>query len=127
MIRRKAILREWEPTAVEEGLALGELRMREYLTRRRVKRALRDLGDTSAQVHDHLRDLGVRGQRGSATMCPVACYLRTLPGVDTVAVSSQGVCVNGIRDTSVPPAVGDFIRTFDSSCRAYRDLVETWM
>lgn len=90
-------------------------------TRNTVERMLNDLGNTSEDVANRLRELGIKGRPGSAFHCPIARYLKT--EFSWATVSPGVIRINFIDMKPMPEHVRQFIRDFDSDL--YPDLIET--
>lgn len=96
--------------------------------RDRVYQLLDQLGDTSDEVADRFRALGIRGKRGSECACPLAVYLlaANLQGVVDISVDVDSVSLElqgqiDLVDVELPNACAVFVTRFDTT-DIYADL-----
>jgi hypothetical protein len=81
--------------------------------------AIKGLGETPEQVTAKLRELGIKGYRQSATLCPIAKYLNTcgFPHVSVCSAAkwykSSNVSASAEETIYLPHDVQRWIRQFD--------------
>ncbi len=96
------------------------------VTPRKIKKALRKLGDTPEKIAASLQERGIKGYRGDAKRCPIANYLRSEFGGDYfcgyVGVGRKSATVGAASTNNIPSAVSDFIRAYDGSSTTFREL-----
>jgi hypothetical protein len=68
----------------------------------RVRRALEDLGETEEAVAEGLKTRGVRGVRCDGGRCPLAVYVRAIPGAENAVVLPYHVVLSDRPETAVP-------------------------
>jgi hypothetical protein len=79
----------------------------------KIEQDLAALGETRPQVYAKLKELGIKGKKGSSCSCPIARYL-THKGYRVLGVSSGYISIVSIpHDYVVPHGVGCFIKKFD--------------
>lgn len=104
-----ALIWAWSPY-----LGMEMENMSKKVTPRKIKRALRELGQTPDQIAETLQFLGIKGWRQDASHCPIANYMRMrFEPHGYVGAGGGTVSVNG-ESVNCSPAVRDFIRLFDS-------------
>lgn len=96
--------------------------------RRRVQRAVDELGLTALDMADGLRARGIKGERENALDCPLARAIRAaVPELARVIVGDGYAYIrttdwlHGGIDIKLPPAAGQFVREFDAG--VHLDLV----
>lgn len=92
------------------------------MKRVRIKRALRDLGETPDEIAQALTDKDCQGVRGHHAKCPLAVYLRRV--VPDATVSMFEISHKGLfgypRRVETPREVRRFVYRFDDG--AYPEL-----
>lgn len=94
----------------------------------RIRQGLEALGLTPDLVADSLREMGIRGRRGSCMACPVARWalMQGLhsPSLDTLTLTWWDRMEEKRYETTLPLPVTLFIERFDDPSGPYADLVE---
>jgi hypothetical protein len=93
----------------------------------RLEQALAELGAlTPDGIADRMRALGIKGELGRPRCCPIALYLRAVPGIAWVSVIPTRVTfvlapVSPFGRVPAPGSVYLFVKRFDRG--VYLDLV----
>jgi hypothetical protein len=79
---------------------------------------LKALGDNSDAVAKKLTELGIRGYRGSARVCPIASYLLSIGYTHVIArpfvIIIGALYRDGWMKIATPNAIRNFIYDFDT-------------
>lgn len=83
------------------------------MTKEKVLRLLGGLGNTSYDVSQSLKKLGVKGFQGASSSCPIAIYLNELAPYEEFTATQGGIYWGNRHSVTAPDPIKYFMYIFD--------------